>query len=159
MNNEWMIQTIMNDRVYLYFNGDAKFRTALHTASDGGTGADVIDGEGSWRPVGYNVMPPEVKHANYTLSLDMVGRALYASNATVYIYTVPNDSAIPAGAVYVVTNNSTANKSIVPAGGVTLQWLQGGTSASGTRTLAAKSVCTIQKYSDTYWMIWGNGLS
>jgi hypothetical protein len=58
-----------------------------------------------------------------------------------------------------VWNMSGSSTTIAPGTSVTLTWLDGAGGATGTRTLADRGVCMVQKLDDDEYFIWGNGLS
>jgi hypothetical protein len=71
--------------------------------------------------------------------------------------TIPANGTIPLSvgtAILIVASGATT---IAAAGGVTLRW--GGTSATGSRTLATNGVATIVKVASDTWYISGTGLS
>lgn len=47
----------------------------------------------------------------------------------------------------------------IAAGSTSLIWMQGGSTSTGNRTVAAGSAVTLYKSSDSEWRIWGNGIS
>jgi len=131
------------------------------TAAGFGTGGKVKDGGDTARAIGFNVMP--VYEIDVADTLDLAHNGMYWHNdgAATFAYTCDEDSDIPQGATFVISNEGSAGvMTIIEGIGVTLKWFDGsGTVGTGTRTLAVAGVATIYKYSDTVYHVWGNGLS
>jgi len=74
--------------------------------------------------------------------------------------TIPNNSSVafPVGTV-INTFTTTSARSLAPAGGVTLNWRQGGGLGTGTRTIAAHSFFSITKSATNVWELTGSGIS
>lgn len=89
----------------------------------------------------------QAKHLNNTNFINAAGVTLTILSST------GNDGQL-------VTIMTGANGFTVAQGsGVTLTWHQGGSSATGNRTIASDSVITLCRTSSTNWRIWGNGIS
>lgn len=141
-------------------SGSTKFRAGrAETTADFGTGADVVDGIGTLRPTGFNVMPIYEIDAADSFDLAHNGMMWHKDTAGAVTFTCANDGNIPVGATYVVTNEGAGDVTIA-ASGVTLRWFNGaGTPSTGNRTLAHGGICTVFKYTDTEFWVWGVGLS
>lgn len=131
------------------------------TVSDFGTGGRVKDGEDVARPIGFNVMPPYVASTSQNFGIAHNGMMYQKSTGGAVTYTCVEDAIIPEGATWVVVNRDTENITIAQGTGVTLYWLDqtGSVGSTGTRTLAPASICTVYKYNDTAYFIWGIGLT
>jgi hypothetical protein len=101
--------------------------------------------------IGYRDLPQLTSFG--TLTLTDGGKHYYGSGNV----TVPTNAAIPLAvgtAVLIIATNST---SISPSGGVTLRL--GGTSSTGSRTLAQYGIATLVKVATDTWFVSGTGLS
>lgn len=115
---------------------------------------------GSGGPVvGYRDVPITVQNAAYTFALADAGKGFGKDNATAYTYTIPANgtTAFPIGtAITVFNNNATSNVTIA----ITTDTLRlGGTTTTGSRTLAPFGVCTLLKVASTVWIASGAGLT
>lgn len=115
---------------------------------------------GSGGPVvGYRDVPITVQNGAYTFALADAGKGFGKDNATAYTYTIPANgtTAFPIGtAITVFNNNATSNVTIA----ITTDTLRlGGTTTTGSRTLAPFGVCTLLKVSSTVWIASGAGLT
>lgn len=130
--------------------------------SDFGTGGRVKDGTDVSRPIGFNVMPVYEIDADDSFDLAHVGMIWHKDANLNVTFTCADDATIPRGATYVVANEDLESVFIAQGTGVTLRWFDGtgGAPPTGTRTLVRGGVCTVYKYTDTEFWIWGNqGLS
>ena len=144
--------------VTLYRGNAVKLRTADHLANGIGAGAQVIDGTGTWRPVGMNITPPFNISTNNSLRMSRVGHQYRCTAAlTLTIDTTTNNA--PDGSVWIVANESNANVTITTSGGPVLVWLDGAGGTTGARTLADGGYVTITKRASNAYQIVGNGLS
>ena len=125
-------------------------------ASPALTGTPTINGINA----GYLGAPINLQSGNKTLALTDIAQRLYSKNTGAQTITIPlnatvafpvNDTIIP------IINNGTTAMSIVPTGGVTLNWSPSG--GTGTRTLAPKGTATLQKVETDVWFIGGGGLT
>lgn len=151
--------------VSLHQNGSEVLRTADRTAADVGTGAEVLDGGGSFRPVGFNVLPQlaALDSGNDTLALDNVGMKLSYNSATARSLFANNDGNIPAGAAWsVVVGPSGGTLTLDGGTGVTIRYWNGSsyttTSAAGNITLG-EGRHFIEKLSDTSYQVDGPNIS
>lgn len=160
--NKWMFQAYTSSYAYLYYNGVATFRTAPNTGADRTSGAEVYDGNSAYRDVGFNVMPLQTQNAAYTFHESEVGYAIYHNDGSSYSWTVPADTDLPAGAMWMLVNHSAASITVAQGASATLIWQDGsaaGSAKTGSRTLAGRGVATLWKHSDHAFFIWGIGLS
>ncbi len=95
---------------------------------------------------------PQVASAGETAPLTIRGKMFAATGAI----TVPN-AVFAAGDTFGVYNNSASSISITQGTSLTLRWA--GTTSTGTRTLAARGLCTIYFVSASEAVITGAGLS
>lgn len=151
--------------VDLYADGSLRLRTQLHTAADNQTGVAITGPDGTLTPAGLagskdrNISIAGVNRLQNswqisTLRVTGATSTLQTENST---GTAQTD--IRAGSKWYVWNMSGGTTSIAAGTGVTLTWLDGAGGATGTRTLADRGQCTVQKLSDTSYFIWGIGLT
>jgi len=109
--------------------------------------------------LGYKDIPQVIQNSSASFALSDRGKGWYTTTNGV-TYTVPANASVafPIGTVIVVTNDSGGNIFIAITTD-TLVWMQGGSTATGTRTIALGSVVTLQKVAATRWTISGNGIS
>lgn len=109
--------------------------------------------------VGYRDIPITVQNATYGFVLADAGKGFGKDNGTAYTYTIPANgtTAFPIGtAITVFNNNATSNITIA----ITTDTLRlGGTTSTGSRTLAPFGVCTLLKVASTVWIASGPGLT
>jgi len=109
--------------------------------------------------IGYRDIPITVTNAAYTFALTDAGKGFGKDNATAYTYTIPANASVafPVGtAITVFNNNATSNITIA----ITTDTLRlGGTTNTGSRTLAPFGVCTLLKVASTVWIASGAGLT
>lgn len=150
------------------FNGDADtgmWSPGADTIalSTGGVERARIDGSGGITSsnradaFGYKGLPLNQRTSAYTLVMSDMGKLVYTT-AGAFAVTIPANSttAFPIGTELILINED-AIKTVAPAAGVTL--VQGGTAASGTRTLAIGAVATLVKVGTDRWFISGAGVS
>jgi hypothetical protein len=120
-----------------------------------GNGSSIIDGGGNARGIGYRAIPLASKSASYQIGLGDVGQGL----STTAGVTVPPSAttAFAIGDTIAVYNNSGTSITIAQGTGVTLRLV--GTSTTGSRTLAARGLCTLLKVGTDEWVASGGGLS
>lgn len=159
------------------------FQASLHTFTAGGvtalelrnsatssntTSAAVSDNSGNLRNVGYNETPladdggANINVGSFTLGAISIGKMISRTTTTSRSVTLNADPAIPVGGSVLIHNGASGGTlTIIPAGGQTLNWIDGSGTlpASATRTLANNSICTVRKVNSTTWQIWGNGIS
>jgi len=120
-----------------------------------GNASSVIDGGGTARSIGYRAIPLTAKSASYQIALGDVGQGL---STTASITVPPNaTTAFAVGDAVAVYNNSGSSITIAQGAGVTLRLV--GTSTTGSRTLAARGLCTLLKVAADEWIASGGGLS
>lgn len=141
---------------------DGKMFTRRHTSSwqpwvemvtaDG----NVKDYADTDRRVGW-VPGNESRSSSKTATDADVGNIIQFTGGTTATLTLPALST-PSGSLIQVVNRNTGNLTIAQSG-ITLRWLQGGSSSTGNRTVATQSVVTLCKLDGANWAIWGNGIS
>lgn len=132
------------------------------TTANFGTGGKIKDGTDVSRPIGLNVMPRYEIDVADDFDLAHNGWLWHTDGSSTIAFTCADDSDTPQGATYVVANESSGGVQTIEEGaGVTLRWFDGSTTGgqTGDRTLASGGVCTVYKYTDTEFFIWGNGLT
>ena len=165
--------TGLNDgSVTLYYNGAHAIQTADPTIGDadmppsGGTGANVIDGTGVSKPVGYNVVPLRdslVDGIAFDLAHNGFAHHAKVSEGTGQAFLCNRDDDVPVGATYLVINEGEAVIQITP--NTASLWFFDGADVSGggaTVALAKGGVATVYKYqtgATTKFFVWGMGLS
>jgi hypothetical protein len=95
---------------------------------------------------------PQVSSTGETAAVAHRGKMIASSGAI----TVPN-SVFAAGDAFGVYNNSASSFAITQGAGVTLRW--GGTTLTGSRTLAARGLCSVYFVSASEAIVNGSGLS
>lgn len=108
-----------------------------------------------WQRVGKT--PLSAKTANYQLTTGDFGSVVKFSGGSTMTLTIPASIGYDGGLISVINLNS--GDLTISLSGVTLTWLQGGTTATGARTLKAGSVCTLTRLSATDYTIAGNGIA
>jgi hypothetical protein len=122
-------------------------------------GTDLAPGIFNQFELGYKDIPRNAQTTNYTLALSDRGKFIYAGSGLSSVTIPANGSvAFSIGSTVVVVNN-TGGSITIPITTDTLNWFQGGSNSTGTRTIAASSVVTLLKVDTTVWVITGNGIS
>jgi len=124
--------------VALYYNSALSFQTALYSATDMISGAQVDDAEGNLQPVGVGVVIDDATNwGNGTITPFQQGNATQG----------------------IIHDDATAT--LMNTYASTGFWYDGGgsTPSTGTRTIARGSVVAVRKISDTVYRIWGNGIT
>ena len=138
-------------------NNAERFRTVVAPAIPN-SGAELVDGEGTWRPAGYNTLPDQAS----TLTARGVspvdnGRKTRMTNAAPKTLTL--DTGVSADFCAVYANDSDADLAIA-LGGNTLIWFTGTSRETGARTVGPGGVITLARRGGTNaFDIWGSGLS
>ena len=141
----------------LYFDAVEQLRTLDADAANNTTGAEIRHHDGSFYDLGMNQTPVLGSAAAITLTDEHVGKLIRKTASNDVDLTTTSNNA-PNGSMWMVWNDSGGNVTI-DATGVTLTWLDAGSGATGDRTLADNSICTILKRSTGQYLIWGNGLT
>lgn len=131
-----------------YLRGDGTWQTV--NATPGGTTADSL---------GYLGIPPNIQSAAYTLVADDAGKMIChpSTDNNARTFTIPANSSVAYPVGTVVTFVNAVNTLTI---GVTSDTLTlAGTTATGSRTLAANGIATIIKIGTTNWIISGIGLA
>ena len=97
------------------------------------------------------------KSASYQLVSADFGSTVRFSGGASSTLTIVTDIGYDGGLIQVINRNSASLT--IAATGVTLTWLQGGSVATGSRTLLTGSACSIIRISSTEYEISGIGLS
>jgi len=105
-----------------------------------------------------------VQNAAYTLSPLHRGKTIEHNDSTARVYTVPNDSDIPAGALYGLRQIGSGTLTIRGATGVTVTWMDQSTAGGNSRTagdfdLADPCDAVLQKDTDTQWYLRGDNIT
>lgn len=150
-----------NGSVILFNDAVEQLQTQDNDAAYTTSGAQVKDHGGTFRDIGYNVMPVVEQDTALTFNEAQVGAIVHKDAGGAITYTLPSgvSGAIPpVGATIMIANEDTETITISAAG--TLRWFEGaGTPSTGNRSLDEGGVCTVYHYANTEWWIWGNGLS
>lgn len=109
--------------------------------------------------LGYKDLPQNGQSGNYTLALSDRGKHIFFSSGT-DTCTIPANASVafPVGSTIVIVN-STGNNLTLQITTDQLSWFQGGSTSSGTRTIANGSVVTILKVASGTWVLTGGGIS
>jgi hypothetical protein len=158
-----------NFAVELYYNDVKKFETQDQTAADATSGAEVVDGDGNLRNVGFNEAVEDANSSTGTITpfgQNNVGQVIYwtggtATNMDTFANTGGSQTNIPAGAVWTVQNNGAGALTFRGGTSVTIRYWSGAGAAPADVdvTIARGGVATVRKVSDTVYDIWGVGLS
>jgi len=157
-------------RTGIYHNGTEKIRTVLHTAADQISGAEMVDAEGNFKPVGIGVTITDTttfdtvathtpfQQINASEVIYWVGTG--ASNWDTYASTGTSQTDIPAGTMWIVQSNGSGTLVIRGGTAVTIRfYAASGAPADADVTVARGGVATVRKVSDTIYDVWGSGLS
>ena len=102
--------------------------------------------------LGFRGIPQNSQTASYTLVLDDQGKHISITTGGVVI-PANGTTAFPVGATVVVFNNSSTSQTI----SITTDTLRlGGTTTTGSRTLAAFGIASLVKVASTTWVATGN---
>ena len=142
--------------VSLYYNATSKVATADETTN--GTGATVVDGGGTSRPVGLNVSPITTVSANTDLRIANSSHALHVTTASIAIDIDTTTNSAVNGTHWSIMNQSGGSISLTGTG-VTLSWFTGGTVSTGTRTIANGSYIEVIKRTTSQYIVIGNGIT
>jgi len=118
--------------------------------------ATVNDSGGSPFDAGFRDMP---QSTNTSLVLTDRGKHIYLTGTTNTV-TIPANASVafPVGTTIVIVNDGSGNTTLNITTD-TLEWFQGGTSSTGSRTIATKSMVTLVKVTTTKWALSGSGIS
>lgn len=130
-------------------------------ASGNTTGATVKHHDNNFYDVGMNVMPSTSVNSSTTLNEIHAGTFVRMTGASAGVSLTETTNNCPEGTTFTVMNaNASTALTITQGTGQTLTLLDGGGgTTTGSRTLAAKGVCTIVKRGSADWYIWGVGLT
>lgn len=158
--------------VALQYNGASKLRTTDETAADNTSGAEVRDGNGTYRNIGFNDMITTSlgSSGNQDYTRANAGHSWRATHSSgIRTFTAEaTDSDIPNGAIWNVRNLSTSTGTVVIDSGAssTIRHYDGsgGTppesvNGANTFTLARGGVATVVKVADAEYEMWGVGLT
>lgn len=162
----------VGSNVELQFDGVHKFRTTDETVADNTSGAEVKDGSGTYRNVGFNDMITTSLAAsgNQDFTRAAAGHSWRATHSSgIRTFTAEaTDTDIPNGAIWNVRNLSTSTGTVVIDSGAssTVRHYDGsgGTppesvNGANTFTLARGGVATLVKVADAEYELWGIGLT
>ena len=121
-----------------------------------GSGSTIKDPGGTVRKLGYRNIPLRAATSQQTLALADVGTMISITTGGLI---VPANATVAFAVGDLVSgyNNSGSSQSITGAAGVTLRL--GGTSSTGTRTVAQRGFATILKLAADEWLVFGTGVS
>lgn len=133
--------------------------TPVNKAGDTATNLAINPAAPVVNSAGYLGAPINTKNTGYTLALTDAGKTIYSTSASADTWTIPLNSsaAFPIGTIIALVNTGTANVTVAPAAGVTLNLA--GTGATGNRTLAQWGVATMIQVAANQWVISGTGVS
>lgn len=118
--------------------------------------ATVQDSAGNALSIGYRGMP---QSTNTSIVAADAGKHIFLSGTTNTV-TIPANASVAfeVGTTIVLVNDGSGNTTLNITTD-TLEWFQGGTSSTGSRTIATKSIVTIVKIASTRWALSGAGIS
>jgi len=153
----------------LRFNNVEKFRTVLHTAADQISGAEIVDGEGNFTPVGLGVSKETALTTTGTFTpftQARAGKTLHltpasAANIDTFASTGASQTNIPNGTMWFVQVNGAGVVTFRGGALVTIRFYNGAGAAppDADVIIARGGIATIRKVNDTIYDIWGTGLS
>lgn len=145
------------DSAVLHVNSDSV--TAYQLFFEAGTGATWIRSKsgtwGEWRRSGATGL--NAKASSYQLASGDFGSTVRFSGGTTATLTLVASIGYNGGIVQVINRNS--GVLTIAASGVTLTWLQGGSVATGSRTMQPGSSATLIRISSTEYEIAGFGIA
>jgi len=168
--NRYMLFTDSTGEVSMFFGDVEEFRTTDHTSADQISGAEVLDAEGNFQPVGVGVVVNDAttfdtvathtpfQQANATQTVYFVGAGAGTANFDTYTNVESGQTNIPVGTMWYVQNNA-ATTILVIRGGTSVTIRGAGAPADADVTVAQGGVATVRKVSDTIYDVWGIGLS
>ena len=169
-STEAIIQYVADQGVELYFNGVLKFETVDETAADQTSGAEILDSEGTMKPVGIGVTINDTttfdtaathtpfQQVNASQVIYWVGTG--ASNWDTYANTGASQTDIPIGTMWIVQSNGSGTLVIRGGTSVTIRfYAASGAPADADVTVARGGVATVRKVADNIYDVWGSGLS
>ena len=160
-----MIRADGDARAQLGYAGTFVFRTNNEDLAGESSGAEVVDHEGNWHDVGFNVLPLFNDDVNDTLEAMHTGAINIIELAADKTVTLEANTAgdFQVGSVAHFANLSTANDYIVAEGtGTTLFYIEPGSGAvdtTGGATIGPGGVATIYRRSATDYWIWGSEIT
>ncbi len=125
------------------------------TLSGMAAASTILDGGGTGRNIGFRDVPVDSNSGARALALADVGKMVLNTTGG---WSIPANASVafPVGTTISLYNDSGSNQSIT----ITTDTLRrGGTTDTGTRTLAARGIATLVKIKTTEWVITGAGLS
>lgn len=155
-------------KVGIYFNNVETFRTADRTASDGNSGAQVLDGEGVFRSVGYTSMNVSVLATTGTVTPFTQARAramikftgASATNWDTFTDVETSQTDIEIGTIWMIQNDGAGTLTFRGGASVTIQfWDASGAPADADVTVARGGIAWVHKVADNVYAIWGFGLT
>ena len=149
------------DNAYLAYQGSGAVATQDRAANGKAAGAQVTDGTGSLRDIGFNVLPYNQQDATYTIARADCGYILTHGSGSAHTWTLPasSDTTMPETACIMCLNAGAGVVTLAPGSGVTLTWLSGVSASNGSRTLAQGGIATLWRLSASQWYVWGTGLA
>jgi hypothetical protein len=121
------------------------------------TTSTVKDGAGTERYVGYRSVPYRAASSQQTLALTDVGAGIAITTGGIII---PANATVAFPALdtsIVIYNHSGSSQTIAPAATVTLRLA--GSASTGSRTLAQRGKCLLEKVDTNEWVASGQGLT
>ena len=159
-----------NGSVTLRYNNIESLRTADETATDQISGAEILDAEGNFQPIGVGVVINDATtfdtaathepftQNNATQTIYWVGTG--ASNFDTFENTGNSQTFIPVGTMWYVQSNGSGTLVIRGGTSVTIRyWAGTGAPADADVTVAQGGVATVRKVADNIYDVWGIGLS
>lgn len=148
-----------NGSVVLYYNGSDSLGTQLRSTTGNTSSAYVYDHVSGTHDVGFNDQTPFVLTADTTLNDQHAGVTLVKTVATAGIdITCPTGAQFPTGSMVNLMNLGNSTVGVLTTG-ITLQWPDGSTVNTGSRTLAFGATVTIYRRAATTYVIMGSGIS
>jgi hypothetical protein len=146
-NNHWLCQYTENAEFGLYHAGGEKLRTQSNTATGNTSGAEVVNHDGTWADVGFNIMSVESEDSSVTLSAHHAGGVILKDQTTAFTVTCEASGSLdfPPGSVVTIINAQTSGNITIADGSQILYLLDGSTrtDVGANCTLAPGGVATL----------------
>jgi len=126
----------------------------------------IADAAGTFFNAGFLESPINAQNGNYTFTISDSGKTIRHTSGTPHTYTIPDSAGAapmpyPSGTmISIVNQNGSGNLTIAVSGSDVLRWA--GTTSTGSRTLAANGMCTLEQVTGgtpATWYITGVGIS
>ena len=155
-----MIVALDDNAVELYNNSVLEFRTQSHAATTDGSGCQTKDNAGTMRDIGFYGMADLAISASTNVLINHAHKLVrWSSGAAGLDYTFVSGTGIPVHSVGWLTNVSGSSKDLIQGTSVSLIWLNGEGTQTGSRTFANGGWLTWYKRIAGEYYITGTGIA